>query len=188
MSFISTEFIVFVTIVVVVYFRTTQRLRWLLLLLSSYYFYAFWNPSYLLLIIFSTLVDYFVALGIDNTKVERRARRRILLALSILANIGVLFIFKYANLFAQTAADISAALGAPFVVQALNVLLPVGISFYTFQSMSYTFDVYRGRLRAERNPGVFATYVAFFSPVGRRSDRARLQYAAAIPARAPLLP
>ena len=175
MSFISTEFIVFVTIVVVVFFRTTQRLRWLLLLLSSYYFYAFWNPSYLLLIIFSTLVDYLVALGIYHSDRERRARRRILLALSILANIGVLFVFKYANLFAQTAADISAALGAPILVQSLDVLLPVGISFYTFQSMSYTFDVYRGRLRAERNLGVFATYVAFFpqlvaGPIERASN------------------
>ncbi|MCY4061444.1 MAG: MBOAT family protein [Chloroflexi bacterium] len=162
MSFISTEFIVFATIVVVVFFCTTQRLRWLLLLLSSYYFYAFWNPSYLLLIIFSTLVDYFVALGLSRSDVERRPRRRLLLALSVLANIGVLFVFKYANLFAQTTAEISAALGAPIQFQALDVLLPVGISFYTFQSMSYTFDVYRGRLRAERNLGIFATYVAFF--------------------------
>lgn len=175
MSFISTEFIAFLAIVVVVFFRTTQRLRWLLLLRSSYCFYAFWNPNYLLLIIFSTLVDYFVALGLSHSDIERRARRRLLLALSILANIGVLFVFKYANLFAQTAADISAALGAPIPVQALAVLLPVGISFYTFQSMSYTFDVYRGRLRAERNLGVFATYVAFFpqlvaGPIERASN------------------
>ena len=162
MSFISTEFIVFATLIIVVFFVTTQRLRWLLLLVSSYYFYAFWNPGYLLLIVFSTLVDYFVALGLSHVEVEKTARRRLLLALSILANIGVLFGFKYAGLFAQTAADIGAALGNEMVFPALDVLLPVGISFYTFQSMSYTFDVYRGRLPAERHLGVFATYVAFF--------------------------
>ena len=162
MSFISTEFIVFATLIIVVFFVTTQRLRWLLLLVSSYYFYAFWNPGYLLLIVFSTLVDYFVALGLSHVEVEKIARRRLLLALSILANIGVLFGFKYAGLFAQTAADMGAAFGNEMVFPALDVLLPVGISFYTFQSMSYTFDVYRGRLPAERHLGVFATYVALF--------------------------
>lgn len=162
MSFISTEFIVFATLILVVFFFTSQRLRWLLLLVSSYYFYAFWNPRYLLLIVFSTLVDYFVALGLSHTAVEKTARRRLLLMLSILANIGVLFAFKYANLFARTAADISAAFGKQMHIPALDVLLPVGISFYTFQSMSYTFDAYRERVRAERHLGVFATYVAFF--------------------------
>jgi len=162
MSFVSTEFIIFALLVIPIFFMLGQRRRWLLLLVASYCFYAYWMPSYLILILFSTLVDYLAALALHSTAAERTTRRRALLTCSILANVGVLFIFKYANLFGQTAEQMAQALGVPLQVGALNVLLPVGISFYTFQSMAYTFDVYRGRLPAERHFGIFATYVAYF--------------------------
>lgn len=162
MSFVTPEFIAFAAIVVPLYFLLKQQRRWLFLLAASYFFYAYWQPSYVLLIIFSTLVDYFVALALDGTAGQRRSLRRLLLAASIASNLGLLFIFKYANLFSQAATDIAAAFGMPMSLGALNVLLPVGISFYTFQSMAYTFDVYRGRHGAERHFGLFALYVAFF--------------------------
>lgn len=175
MSFVSLEFIVFASLVIPLFFWLRQNLRWLLLLGASYLFYAYWQPSYILLILFSTAVDYLVALALDATDPEETARRKLLFACSVTANIGLLFTFKYANLFSQAAADLSAALGMPLAFGALDVLLPVGISFYTFQSMAYTFDVYRGRLKAERRFGIFALYVAFFpqlvaGPIERASN------------------
>ena len=162
MSFISAEFILFAVLIFSAYFLIAQRWRWLFLLLASYYFYAFWQPSYLLLIVFSTLVDYLVGLALGSTSATKVYRRRLLLACSLVANLGLLFIFKYANLLGQAVTDLSTALGIPIEFGALDLLLPVGISFYTFQSMAYTFDVYRGRLPAQRHFGIFATYVAFF--------------------------
>ena len=162
MSFVSIEFIAFAALVIPLFFWMRQNLRWLLLLGASYVFYAYWQPSYVLLILFSTLVDYVVALALEGTATENTWRRKLLFACSLTANIGLLFIFKYANLFSQAATDLSVALGMPLAFGALDVLLPVGISFYTFQSMAYTFDVYRGRLSAERHLGIFALYVAFF--------------------------
>ena len=162
MSFVSIEFIIFAALVIPLFFWFRQNVRWLLLLAASYLFYAYWQPSYILLILFSTLVDYIVALALDGTAADKTSRRKFLLACSITANIGLLFIFKYANLFSQAATDLSVALGIPLAFGTLDVLLPVGISFYTFQSLAYTFDVYRGRLKAERHFGIFALYVAFF--------------------------
>ncbi|MCY3779745.1 MAG: MBOAT family protein [Chloroflexi bacterium] len=175
MSFVSTEFLIFAAVVISLFFRVRQNMRWLLLLAASYFFYAYWQPSYVLLILFSTLVDYFVARALDGAGATRKSLRRFLLAASITSNLGLLFVFKYANLFSQAAADISAAIGIPLGFGALDVLLPVGISFYTFQSMAYTFDVYRGHHNAERHIGIFALYVAFFpqlvaGPIERASN------------------
>ena len=162
MSFISFEFILFAALVIPLYFRLRFRLRWLLLLGASYIFYANWRPGYVLLIVFSTVVDYLVAIGLQAKPLQRKFQRRILLACSVAANLSVLFIFKYADFFNQTVAGIAEVLGAHWQVESLELLLPVGISFYTFQSMAYSFDVYRGRLRADNHFGIFATYVAFF--------------------------
>ena len=162
MSFVSTEFIVFALIVIPLYFLIAQRWRLIALLAASYVFYAGWRAPYLLLIVFSTLVDYLAALSIDRTSREQERRRRLFLLCSISANLVVLFVFKYFNLFSEAASDISALLGIPMEARLLHLSLPVGISFYTFQSMAYTIDVYRGRLPASQNLSVFATYVAFF--------------------------
>lgn len=162
MSFISLEFIIFALIVFPLYFLIPHRWRWLYLLIASYIFYAWWEVSYLALIIFSTVVDYGVARAIDQTPPALVTRRRVYLTVSVVVNLGVLFTFKYFNFFSQSLAEALASFGMPIDMAVLNVLLPVGISFYTFQSMAYTIDVYQGRLPAHKHLGIFATYVAFF--------------------------
>lgn len=143
--------------VVPIYFALPYRWRWLFLLAVSYYFYAFWNASYIILIALSTLIDYSVARMLGRVDNEQVSVRRLLLLVSILVNLGVLFVFKYFNFFTES---FSALLGINSPV--LEVLLPVGISFYTFQSMSYTIDVYRGEIEPETHLGIFATFIAFF--------------------------
>lgn len=151
MSFISPEFVIFFALVVPLFFMLPQRQRWILLFIASYYFYGYGEPKNLLLIAMTTLVDYVAARRIDIT--DHIPTRRLWLIASLSANLGVLFIFKYFNFFAD-------ALGAGD--RLLDVVLPVGISFYTFQSMAYTIDVYRRQIKAEQHAGIFATYVAFF--------------------------
>lgn len=160
MSFASPEFVIFFAVICILYFATPYRLRWVLLLIASYLFYAYWNAWYILLIVFSTFVDFIVAARLHRAEDPRR--RKLLLTVSMVVNLGVLFAFKYFNFFSDSAADILQSLGVAYNAATLDVLLPVGISFYTFQSMSYTIDVYRRTIEPERNPGIFATYVAFF--------------------------
>ncbi len=162
MSFISVEFLVFFVAVVSAYFMVPHRWRWVLLLVASYFFYAYWNVNYIVLIVFSTLVDYVVARQLAVTDIENIRRRKFLLSLSIGVNLGVLFLFKYFNFFNESLANLLTQVGVPYDMATLNVLLPVGISFYTFQSMAYTIDVYRGQIEAETHFGRFATYIAFF--------------------------
>ena len=158
MLFNSLEFLVFFPIVVMVYFALPFRFRWVFLLAASYYFYACWEPGYLLLIVASTLVDYVAALGMGGTQ-ELRVRRWYL-AMSLACNFGMLFTFKYFNFFTSNFEFLFDFYRIPKPV--LEVLLPVGISFYTFQTLSYTIDVYRGERAPERHLGYFALYVAFF--------------------------
>jgi D-alanyl-lipoteichoic acid acyltransferase DltB (MBOAT superfamily) len=158
MLFNSVEFLVFFTLIVSVYFALPHRWRWPLLLAGSYYFYMCWKPAYIILIITSTLIDYFCALGMGRT--SNTGRRKLLLLLSLCTNLGLLFTFKYLNFFAYSFKYVL-GLGEqtkPF----LNVLLPVGISFYTFQTLSYTIDVFRGIRPPEKRLGIFALYVSFF--------------------------
>jgi alginate O-acetyltransferase complex protein AlgI len=136
------------------------RLRIWVLLLASYYFYAANNHWLIVLIILSTQVDYLAGLKIaDSTST---ARRKLLLTISVVSNLGILGVFKYFNFFASSVADIAGRAGLTLGWTELNVILPVGISFYTFQSMSYTIDVYRGQLKPERSWARFAFYVAYF--------------------------
>jgi alginate O-acetyltransferase complex protein AlgI len=158
--FNSLQFVAFFPIVVAAYFATPHRFRWLLLLAASYYFYMAWRPEYVLLIIASTLTDYFAALKMGDC--ETKEQRRKYLWLSLFANLGLLFTFKYANFAGQTLHDIMRITGVQYDVPVLNVLLPIGISFYTFQTLSYSIDVYRGQRKPERHLGKFAVYVTFF--------------------------
>jgi alginate O-acetyltransferase complex protein AlgI len=162
MSFISFEFIMFFCIVVPLYFVLPMRWRILLLLVSSYIFYAFSRVEYVLLIAFSTLVDYFAARELGKTPDEHKVKRRLLLTASILVNLGVLFVFKYFNFFSESLLALSQSIGFDYQPITHNLLLPVGISFYTFQSMAYTIDVYRKKIDVEYDAAIFATYVAFF--------------------------
>ena len=160
MLFNSLQFLVFFPIVAALYFATPDRFRWLLLLIASYYFYMCWRPVYVLLIVASTLIDYFVALKMGGC--ATKAERRKYLWLSLLGNLGLLFTFKYANFASQSLHDILGFADVRYDVPMLDVLLPIGISFYTFQTLSYTIDIYRGQRKPERHLGKFAVYVAFF--------------------------
>jgi len=160
MLFNSIHFLFFFPIVVFLFFCTPHRFRWILLLVSSYYFYMSWKVEYLVLILFSTFVSYCAAIIME--KQESLGERRKYLLLSIFVNLGVLFVFKYFNFFNETFQTIFSEFQLPYSISNLELLLPVGISFYTFQTLSYTIDVYRGQQKAERHLGIFALYVSFF--------------------------
>lgn len=161
MNFNSVAFLVFLPVVVTVYWLLPHRGRKYWLLAASYFFYGYWNPIFLFLLLFSTAVDYFCSLGQDRYREEKRIRKLLLLT-SIVMNLGLLFSFKYLDFFGETVNSLCAALSIPYRVPALNLILPVGISFYTFQSMSYTIDVYRGDYPAEKDPILFALFVTYF--------------------------
>ncbi|MGC6418963.1 MAG: MBOAT family O-acyltransferase [Bradymonadia bacterium] len=160
MVFTTPAFVVFFSLFLWAWFilRGVQR-KWLLLA-GSYVFYGSWNPHFLALIILSTIIDYSVGRRLDETDDESLRRR--LLYVSVCANLGILAVFKYANFFIDSATAGLEALGISFNTESLEILLPVGISFYTFQTMSYTVDVYRRTMPACRSPLDFGIYVAFF--------------------------
>lgn len=160
MLFNSVEFLIFFPVVVALYFMLPPRWRMLLILAASYYFYMAWRAEYLLLLIFSTLFDYTIGLKMESLQAPKQ--RRFLLIASLSVNLGLLFIFKYFNFFSDSARVVLNQFNIFYDVPTFQLLLPVGISFYTFQSMSYVIDVYRGVQKAERNLGIFAVYVAFF--------------------------
>lgn len=162
MSFISFEFIVFFAIVFPLYFALPSRWRLPFLLITSYIFYAFSRVDYILLIAFSTVVDYFAARELGKTPDEQDIKRRVLLGISIVVNLGVLFLFKYFNFFSESIFSLSETFGFAYQPFTHELILPVGISFYTFQSMAYTIDVYRKKIEVEEDAAIFATYVAFF--------------------------
>lgn len=130
------------------------------MLLASYYFYTSNSQWLILLIILSTSIDYFAALGIDAT--SDNGKRKKWLLLSIISNLSILGFFKYYNFFAQNVADLAGHMGITLSWIDLNIILPIGISFFTFQSMSYTIDVYRRNMPVERSFYRFAFFVAYF--------------------------
>jgi D-alanyl-lipoteichoic acid acyltransferase DltB (MBOAT superfamily) len=150
MLFNSLHFLLFFPVVTALFFALPHRLRWLHLLLASCYFYMAFIPAYLLILVFTIIVDYFAGLLIENS---RGRRRKLALIASLIANVGVLAVFKYYNFFNGT-------FGEPLPI--LNIILPIGLSFHTFQAMSYTIEVYRGHEKAERHFGIYALYVMFY--------------------------
>jgi D-alanyl-lipoteichoic acid acyltransferase DltB (MBOAT superfamily) len=160
MQFNSAEFLLFFPAVLVTYFALPQRWRWGLLLVASYLFYMAWQAEYALLLLFSTVVNFGIAWWLAT--VDRPGLRRLLLAASLIINLGLLFVFKYLGFFGPAAQDLLQFFNIPYTVPLVHLVLPVGISFYTFQTMSYTIDVYRGVQPVERNLGIFALYIAFF--------------------------
>ena len=119
-----------------------------------------WKAEYVILIMLSTITDYIA--GLQIYKAKKQSRKKLFLGLSLLINLGLLFMFKYFNFFSQATADFLKLFSIPFSPMTLKVLLPVGISFYTFQTLSYTIDIYRGKIKPEKHLGVFAVYVSFF--------------------------
>src|SRR5688572_18787035 len=160
MLFNSLHFLFFFPVAVVVYFLLPQARRWAWLLATSYYFYLWWRPPYLIVLVAITLVDYLVALAIARS--TRPRARRAWLLLSLFSNLGLLGFFKYFNFLGAALADALGLAGVAVQAPYVDVVLPVGLSFHTFQAMAYTIDVHRGRVPPERHLGYFAVYVAFF--------------------------
>jgi alginate O-acetyltransferase complex protein AlgI len=161
MLFNSFAFVFFFPLVVTIFFATPHRWRWAVLLAASYWFYGSWRPEYLLLLMASTGVDYWAALRMETAGTQ--ARRKAWLGVSLAGNLGMLGYFKYAGFLADSLRAALAPLGLSLPDSpALHPLLPVGISFYVFQTLAYSIDVYRGTIPAERHLGRFALYVAFF--------------------------
>jgi alginate O-acetyltransferase complex protein AlgI len=163
MLFNSLEFIIFFPIVIILYFYIPKKYRWFFLLGSSYYFYMAWDPRFIVLILLSTVVDYFAAIYIS--KQDDKSKKKRLLWVSLCLNIGMLIGFKYIPFIDENIRAIVELLGfnypdPPAWIE--NIILPVGISFYTFQTLSYTIDVYKGVTKPERHFGVFALYVAYW--------------------------
>lgn len=160
MLFNSIEFLIFFPIVVLLYFACPFRYRWLLLLAASYYFYAAWKLEYIFLILASTLISYLVTIYMVKSK--NQAHRTTLLIIGLCSNLGILFAFKYFNFVNDSFRTIFNQFNLFYNVPMFQVLLPVGISFYTFQTLGYVIDIYRGQLEPERHLGRFALFVAFF--------------------------
>lgn len=163
MLFNSLEYLIFFPLVFAIYWyvlNNNTRGQNIFLLLMSYLFYGWWDYRFLGLIAFSSILDYYLAKGIEHSKED--GKRKTLLTISVLANLGVLGFFKYFNFFAENLQSIFAQVGYELDPLTLNIILPVGISFYTFQTMSYTIDVYRGDIKASKDPIAFFCYVSFF--------------------------
>lgn len=168
MLFNSYDFLIFFPIVVIAYFLIPHRFRYIWLLIASYFFYMCWNAKYALILLFSTAVTYASGLLINraNNKIEdekRKARwKKIFVALSFIINLSILFLFKYFDFAVENINRILAGLNLQVLNPSFDVVLPVGISFYIFQALSYTVDVYRKDIEAERNFLKYALFVSFF--------------------------
>lgn len=168
MFFNSLEFLIFFPIVVLGYFVIPKKIKMYWLLVASYYFYMCWNAKYALLILLSTVITYLSGLLIekikqsnDNSIISIR-KKKLVVATSFIINLGILCFFKYSNFLMDTVSDLFGLFNVQLNVPQFDILLPVGISFYTFQALSYTVDVYRDEIYAEKNFFKYALFVSFF--------------------------
>jgi len=159
MLFNSLEFLVFFPLVTIAYFAIPHSLRWILLLGASCYFYMAFIPIYILILGFTIIIDYFAGILLEESK---GGNRKLFLVCSLIANIGVLAVFKYYNFLNDNITVLLNSIGYQNYIPSLSILLPIGLSFHTFQAMSYTIEVYRGNQKAERNFGIYALYVMFY--------------------------
>jgi len=166
MLFNSIDFAIFLPIVFAVYWfvvNKNNRIQNGFVVLASYFFYACWDWRFLILILFSTLTDYTIGLLLKRTDIQRK--RKMLLAVSIVVNLSFLGFFKYCNFFIENFIDVFQLFGRALNIHTLNIILPVGISFYTFQTMSYTIDIYRRKIEATNDFIAFAAFVSFFPQI-----------------------
>ncbi|HTB53359.1 MAG TPA: MBOAT family O-acyltransferase [Ferruginibacter sp.] len=160
MLFNSLEFLIFFPLVTLIYFLLPHKYRWLHLLIASCIFYMAFIPVYIFILFFTIIIDYIAGIMIEN---ETGRRRKLFLTASIIANVGVLAVFKYYNFFTINVNHFLHSLHiTPNSIPLLQILLPIGLSFHTFQAMSYTIEVYRGNQKAERHFGIYALYVMFY--------------------------
>lgn len=160
MSFNSVAFAIFLTLVFFIYWALPRKKQWIILLLASYYFYMSWNIKYVVLIMLTTVISYLCGRLLEGAKTAYQ--KRLILVCACAVCMGVLFIFKYFNLFVSTFCSTLQLFSIQLHPVSLKLLLPVGISFYTFQTLSYVIDVYRGDVSAEKNIGIYAAFISFF--------------------------
>lgn len=176
MLFNSIDFGVFLPVVFILYwfvFNKNLKIQNILLLLASYFFYSWWDWRFLALIIFSSTIDYLIGNKIENSKDENKRKQFLLFSLAI--NLGFLVFFKYFNFFIDSFHQAFTLFGEPFKVSRLNIILPIGISFYTFQTLSYSIDIYRRKMKASKDIVSFFSFVSFFpqlvaGPIERASN------------------
>lgn len=159
MLFNSIQFLIFFVVVTFLYFILKHKYRWVLLLFASCIFYANFIPSYLFILFGIILIDYFSGIFIEKSSGHRK---RLFLLMGVIPPVLVLFIFKYFNFFNTNFAELASFLNWNYSLESLSLLLPVGLSFYTFQSLSYIIEVYRGKQKAEKNIGIYALYLLFY--------------------------
>lgn len=173
MLFNSLSYIIFLPLVVLVYYLMPAKYRWTLLLACSYFFYMCWKPEYILLIITSTLVVFYSGKKISESKTKKQKNTYLLL--SLVVNLGILFFFKYYNFSVYNLQFILNEFNIVANIPLFKILLPVGISFYTFQAISYTADIYLDKIKPEKHLGYFALYITYFpqlvaGPIERYND------------------
>ncbi len=163
MLFNSLEFIYFFVFVTVIYFALPHKFRWLLLLIASCYFYMAFVPIYILILFGTIIIDYVAGIYIEKERQKgEKNKSKSFLILSIIGNVGVLAVFKYYNFFNDNVEWLLKLFGQTNPIPYLNMILPIGLSFHTFQAMSYTIEVYRGNQKAEKHFGLYALYVMFY--------------------------
>jgi D-alanyl-lipoteichoic acid acyltransferase DltB (MBOAT superfamily) len=160
MLFNSIAFLVFFPVVTTLYFLLNHKYRWFLLLVASCIFYMYLIPVYIFVLFLTILIDYFAGMLIEKT--QEKKKKKLYLIVSIISTCTVLFVFKYFNFFNANLRFLSEVIGWNYSVSALHLILPVGLSFHTFQSLSYVIEVYYGRQKAEHNFGIYALYVMFY--------------------------
>jgi alginate O-acetyltransferase complex protein AlgI len=160
MLFNSLTFLLFFPIVTIIYFLLPHKYRWIHLLLASCFFYMFFKPIYILILFFTIIIDYFAGILIEQ-QTDKQKRKRYLI-ISLIANIGVLAVFKYYNFLNSNIDGLATLLDFKNPIPYLEILLPIGLSFHTFQAMSYTIEVYRGNQKAEKHFGIYALYVMYY--------------------------
>ena len=159
MLFNSLEFLLFFIVVTAIYFILPHKFRWVHLLAASCYFYMAFVPIYIVILAGTIIIDYIAGIYIEKASGKKR---RLFLIISIISNIGVLAVFKYYNFFIDNINDVIHVSGSGTSLPYLKMLLPIGLSFHTFQAMSYTIEVYRGNQKAEKHFGIYALYVMFY--------------------------
>lgn len=167
MLFNSLQFLLYFPIVVLFYFLVPFRFRWIWLLGASYYFYMNWNPKYALLIMTSTIITYLSGRYLEKfneiqDEIKREKLKKWCVGVSFFSNLSILFFYKYFNFVNESISIVLKKIGVDWYMPNFDLLLPVGISFYTFQALSYTMDVYNGKLKAEKHFGKYALFVSFF--------------------------
>ena len=160
MLFNSIGYLFFLPITVLLYYVLPFRWRWMILLAASYFFYLLWRVEFVLVLITATLVTYFAALKMGQ--ITHKKQRIKYLVFSLVVNLGMLVFFKYLGFFTEIVNQVAGITGKSYAIPYYSILLPIGISFYTFQTIGYTIDVYRGVIKPEKNIGIYALFVSFF--------------------------